>query len=137
MMMASGTTSYEASALQRAQCFLRARIHDCLFALASPRAMVAAAMRARYDQLGKQMIRDLLEGRCSVETDAEVPADTRRIDVWVTPHEMGASPPEHLGLLGRITSGAVTLELFHNTPNGDELAACLLCRVRHKRHYAD
>jgi len=88
--------------------------------------MVAAAMRARYDQLGKQMIRELLEGRCSVETDAEVPADTRRIDVWVTPHEMGASPPEHLGLLGRITSGAVTLELFHNTPNGDELAACLI-----------
>ncbi len=88
--------------------------------------MVAAVMRARYDWFGKQMIRDLLEGHCSVETDAEVPADTRRIDVWVTPHEMGASPPEHLGLLGRITSGAVTLELFHNTPGGDELAGCLI-----------
>jgi hypothetical protein len=88
--------------------------------------MVTEVMRARYDRFGKQMIRDLLEGRCYVETDAEVPADTRRIDVWVTPYEMGASPPEHLGLLGRVTGGAVTLELFHNTPNGDELAACLL-----------
>jgi hypothetical protein len=87
--------------------------------------MVAKAMRARYDRFGKQMIRDLLEGHCYVETDAEVPAETRRIDIWVTPFEVGASLPDHLGLLGRVTSGAVTLELFHDTPSGDELAACL------------
>jgi hypothetical protein len=42
-------------------------------------------MRTRFDQLGKQMVHDALDGRCSVETDAEVPADTRRIDLWVTP----------------------------------------------------
>ena len=88
--------------------------------------MVAAVMRARYDWFGKQMVRDALEGRCSVETDAEVPADTRRIDLWVTPPEAGASLPDHLGLLGRITGGSVTLEFFHNTPSGEELHVCLI-----------
>ena len=88
--------------------------------------MVAAPMRTRYDQLGKQMIRDAIEGHCFVETDAEVPADTRRIDLWITPREGSASLPDYLGLLGRITSTPVTLELFHNTPSGDELAACLI-----------
>jgi len=88
--------------------------------------MVTTAMRTRFDQFGKQMVRDSLEGRCSVETDAEVPADTRRIDLWVTPREAGAPPPDHLGLLGRITSGSVTLEFFHHTPSGEELRMCLI-----------
>jgi hypothetical protein len=88
--------------------------------------MVATVMRTRFDQAGKQLVREALEGRCSVETDAEVPADTRRIDLWVTPREAGAPLPDHLGLLGRITSGSVTLEFFHNTPSGDELAVCLV-----------
>jgi hypothetical protein len=83
-------------------------------------------MRTRFDQFGKQMVRDALEGRSSVETDAEVPADTRRIDLRVTPRDEDASLPEYLGLLGRITSGSVTLEFFHNTPSGDELAVCLI-----------
>jgi hypothetical protein len=34
--------------------------------------------------------------------------------------------PDHLGLLGRIAGGPTTLEFFHNTPSGDELAACLI-----------
>jgi hypothetical protein len=83
-------------------------------------------MRTPFDQFGKQMVRDALEGRCSVETDAEVPADTRRIDLWVTPGEAGASLPHHLGLLGRITSSSVTLEFFHHTPSGEELSVCLI-----------
>jgi hypothetical protein len=88
--------------------------------------MVAAAMRTPFDQFGKQMVRDALEGRCAVETDAEVPADTRRIDLWVTPREAGASLPDHLGLLGCITSGSVTLEFFHHTPSGEDLRVCLI-----------
>ncbi|HEX8108801.1 MAG TPA: DUF4351 domain-containing protein [Kofleriaceae bacterium] len=88
--------------------------------------MVAAVTRTRFDQAGKQLVRDALEGHCSVETDAEVPADTRRIDLWVTPREASAPLPDHLGLLGRITSGSVTLEFFHNTPSGEELRVCLI-----------
>ena len=39
-------------------------------------------MRARFDQCGKQTDRAALTTRGPVETDAEVPADTRRIDRW-------------------------------------------------------
>ncbi|HET7499991.1 MAG TPA: DUF4351 domain-containing protein [Kofleriaceae bacterium] len=88
--------------------------------------MVDAVTRTPFDRFSKEMVRDALEGRCSVETDAEVPADTRRIDLWVTPREAGASPPDHLGLLGRITSGPVTLEFFHNTPSAEDLHICLV-----------
>ncbi len=100
--------------------------HVCFFALASSRATVAAVIRTPYDQLGKQVTHDALEGRWSVVTDAEVPANTRRVDLWVTPNEASTSPPEHLGLLGRIACGSVTMEFFHNTPSGDELHVCLI-----------
>src|SRR5262249_38121494 len=119
------STTSEASTLSFMRCFQAAVVTHFL----CPRITSCdgpAAMRTRYDQLGKQMIRDALDGGWFIETDAEVPADTRRIDLWVTPHEAGASWPEHLGLLGRITSGSVTLEFFHNTPSGDELHICLL-----------
>ncbi|MEO7732519.1 MAG: hypothetical protein ABIY55_16240 [Kofleriaceae bacterium] len=88
--------------------------------------MVGLLMRARFDQFGKQMVRTALETRGPVETDAEVPADTRRIDLWFMPDATRASVPDRLGLLGRIADGPSTLEFFHNTPNGDELAACLI-----------
>ncbi|HSR95970.1 MAG TPA: DUF4351 domain-containing protein, partial [Kofleriaceae bacterium] len=106
----------------------------CFFVVVLRRAMVAAVTRTPFDRFGKQLVRDALEGRRSVETDAEVPADARRVDLWVGPHDAGASAPDHLGLLGRITSGSVTLEFFHNTPNGDELRTCL---IKHGefRHY--
>jgi hypothetical protein len=104
--------------------------------------MVAAVIRTPFDRFGKQMVRDAVEGRCSVESDAEVPANTRRIDLWVTPRDAVASLPDHLGLLGRITSGSVTLEFFHNTPSGEELHVCLIkhgefrhsCRGRRRFH---
>ena len=79
-----------------------------------------ALMRTRYDQFGKQMVRTALATRGPVETDAEVPADTRRIDLWFTPDPTREPVPDHLGLLGRITAGPSTLEFFHNTPSGDE-----------------
>jgi hypothetical protein len=37
-----------------------------------------------------------------------------------------APPSPDLGLLGRVTEKACTLELFHNTPEGEDLAACLI-----------
>jgi hypothetical protein len=108
------------------QRFHAACVHVRFFVLALHRAKVVAVTRTPFDRFGKQLVRDALEGRCSVETDAEVPADTRRIDLWVTPREASARLPDHLGLLGRITSGSVTLEFFHNTPSGDELHVCLI-----------
>ena len=82
--------------------------------------------RTPFDQFGKQMVRAALARRGPVETDAEVPADTRRIDLWFTPDSTLAPVPDGLGLLGSITAGASTLEFFHNTPSGEELAGCLI-----------
>jgi len=82
-------------------------------------------MRTRFDQFGKQMVRAALEARGPVETDAEVAADTRRIDLWFMPDPVRGPMPSDLGLLGRIAGGPSTLEFFHDTPSGDELAACL------------
>jgi hypothetical protein len=87
--------------------------------------MVAAVMRTRFDQFGKQMVREAVAGHCFVESDAEVTVETRRIDLWVTPREASPSLPDHLGLLGRINGGSATLEFFHNTPTGEELHVCL------------
>jgi hypothetical protein len=83
-------------------------------------------MRTRFDQFGKQMVRTAVEGCGSVETDAEVPAETRRIDLWFTPDETGASVPDYLGWLGRMIGSPSTLEFFHKAPNGDELTTCLI-----------
>jgi hypothetical protein len=88
--------------------------------------MVAAVTPTPFDRFGKEMVRDAVEGRCTVESDAEVPANTRRIDLWITPREDCASAPDPFGLLGRITSAPVTLELFHHPPSGEELHLCLL-----------
>ena len=82
--------------------------------------------RTRFDQFGKQMVRTAVAPRGPVETDAEVPADTRRIDLWFMGAATSVPVPDHLGLLGRITAGPSTLEFFHNTRNGEELAGCLI-----------
>jgi hypothetical protein len=96
------------------------------FVLAMRRAMVASPMRTRFDQFCKQMVRTALETCGPVETDAEVPVDTRRIDLWFVHDPTRGSVPDHLGLLGRIAGGSSTLEFFHNTPSGEDLAACLI-----------
>ena len=80
----------------------------------------------RFDDFGKQMVRAALEGRGFVETDAEAPAETRRVDLWFNPDPARTQPADDLGLFGRVTAGPCTLEFFHNTPGGDELAACLI-----------
>ena len=82
--------------------------------------------RTPFDRFGKQLVRDAVEDRCAVETDAEVPADTRRVDLWITPREASAPRFNDLGLLGRILSTSVTLEFFHNTPSGADLHVCLI-----------
>jgi len=83
-------------------------------------------MRTRFDKFGKQMIYKALYGGGPVETDAEVPTDTRRIDLWFMPDPARGADHSHLGLLGRLTAAACTMELYHCTPDGDELAGCMI-----------
>jgi hypothetical protein len=83
-------------------------------------------IRTRFDQFGKQLVRNAVATCGPVETDAEVPADTRRVDLWFMPDPTREPLPDYLGLLGRLLAGSSTLEFFHRTPSGDELAACLI-----------
>jgi hypothetical protein len=82
-------------------------------------------MRNRFDQFGKQMVRDGFAAAGIVETDAEVSPDARRIDLWFTPDPTLASGLSRLGLLGRIAKRACTIEPFHATPGGDEVMGCV------------
>ena len=95
---------------------------------------MSAWIRTRFDRFGKQMVRSAAASCGSVETDAEVPADTRRIDLWFMPDPACEPVPGYLGLLGRIISGPSTLEFFHNTPSGEDLADCLTKHGQF-RHY--
>ena len=83
-------------------------------------------MRTRFDLFGKDMVSTALETCGPVVTDAEVPADPRKIDLWFMPDSTREPVPDYLGLLSRLLAGPSTLEFFHNTPNGDELAACVV-----------
>lgn len=87
-------------------------------------------MRNRFDQFGKQLLHRAFTPSGPVETDAEVPADTRRVDVWVLPDPARGGARADLGLLGRLGAGPSTFELYHCTPGGDELAGCMA-----KHHY--
>jgi len=82
--------------------------------------------RTRFDLFGKDMVSTALETCGPVVTDAEVPADPRKIDLWFMPDSTREPVPDYLGLLARLLAGPSTLEFFHNTPNGDELAACVV-----------
>ena len=53
-------------------------------------------------------------------------ARANRIGLWFMLDPARGSVPDNLGLLGRIAGGPSTLEFFHNTPNGEDLAACLI-----------
>jgi len=85
-----------------------------------------AFTRTRFDRFGKQLVRAAVATCGPVETDAEVPAETRRIDLWFMPDPAREPVPDYLGLRGRITAGPSTLEFFHNTPSGDDLADCVI-----------
>jgi hypothetical protein len=52
-------------------------------------------MRTRFDQFGKQLVRTAVATCGPVETDAEVPADTRRIDLWFMPDPACAPVPDY------------------------------------------
>jgi hypothetical protein len=67
-----GITSYE-SVGASTHATLPSRLRSRPFlAFVSRCAMVAAVIRTPFDQSGKQMVRDVLEGRYSVESDAEL-----------------------------------------------------------------
>jgi hypothetical protein len=83
-------------------------------------------MPNRFDLFGKDMVSTALEACGPVVTDAEIPADPRKVDLWFMPDPTREPVPAYLGLLGRLLAGPSALEFFHNTPSGNELAACVI-----------
>jgi hypothetical protein len=100
-------------------------------------AVSVPPMRTRFDQFGKQMLRAALARRGPVESEAEVPVSgTRRIDLWFMPDAARAAAADELGLLGHITAAPCTIELFHDTPGADDLAACVVKHGEFRRYLA-
>ncbi len=89
--------------------------------------------RNRFDRAAKDMLRASLEPDGAFESDAEVSPDTQRADGWFTPDPSLPPTRTELGLLGRMTTGACTLEPFHATPGENEVSECLrkLLSFRH------
>ena len=87
-------------------------------------------MHNKFDQFVKQLARDGFSPGGHVETDAEVSPDALRIDVWFVPDAGRARRVlAGLGLFGRMGQRAGTMEVFHRTPAGHQVADCL---ARHR-----
>jgi hypothetical protein len=81
----------------------------------------------RFDQLVKRLVRMGLSPAGHVETEAEVTPDALRIDVWFVPSARRAPRVlAPLGLLGRMARTSCTLESYHCTPSGDQVADCIM-----------
>lgn len=92
-------------------------------------------MRTRFDQLGKNVLRDFFVLLGSVETEAEVPAgDTQRIDLWFVPAPAQPGVQSNAaGVLKEMVSEPAMFELFIGTLGEREFEGCL--RKRHQwRH---
>jgi hypothetical protein len=57
-------------------------------------------VRTGYDQFGKDLLQKAFAPAAAVETEAEVTADRRRIDVWVLPDPTRGAALDELGVLG-------------------------------------
>lgn len=96
-------------------------------------------MHNRFDQFIKRLVRKGFSPAGHVETDAEVSPDALRIDVCFLPDAARVRKAlAPLGLLGRIGRTACTLEPFHRTPSGEQVADCfmkhrLFCRELRRR----
>ena len=83
-------------------------------------------MRTRFDQLAKQMLRNLLLPVGVVELEAEVPpGEVQRIDVWFVPDPARAEARARLGLLGRIAAEPSLIEPFHHAVTFGEVVDCV------------
>jgi hypothetical protein len=95
-------------------------------AVACDRGIVRAVTRNPFDNFGKQMLRAALEEHGRVDTDTDVPAEARKIDVCFMPTAIPVPLPEDLGLLGRMAADPGTFEFFHHTPGVGAIGGCLI-----------
>ena len=81
--------------------------------------------RLLYDQFGKQLLKELLEGVGQVETSLDVTAEVRQIDFFFVPRAGTEQQREALGLLGRLVTGRSAFEPFRNPVQPREIRSCI------------
>ena len=94
-------------------------------------------MRNRFDQLAKQIGQKALGSFGTAVTQDAINPETQYADLRFEPDPARQAERERLGLLGRLATSACIIEAYSDAPTAEEFRACLLCRVRHKRHYAE
>lgn len=83
------------------------------------------AMRNRYDQTSKRIIRKAIEPGGDFTAEMEVSPDAQRFDGHFIPHAAHAAARRHRDLLDRMSARACTFEAFHVTPDPEQLMECV------------
>jgi hypothetical protein len=82
-------------------------------------------MQNPYDQLAKQIGEEALAPFGTTVVHDEIPPETQYADLRHEPDPARAADRQQLGLLGQIASILCLIEVYSDTPNGDEFRACL------------
>lgn len=90
------------------------------------------ALRNRFDQFAKNILRDALARASLAETEVEVAGAAQKIDVISLPDPARAAERAEMGLLGALSAEPSLFEPFHNTPTLPEVRRCL--RKQHSWH---
>ena len=86
----------------------------------------APAMRHRFDQIGKKILREALTPSGEVKSQLEVAAaDAQAVDTWFEPAADREAERQRAGLLGRMARQPTMFEPFHDTPGIDDVRDCL------------
>jgi len=94
-------------------------------------------MRNRFDHLAKQIGQKALGPSGTTVTQDAINPETQYADLRYEPNPARQEERDRLGLLGRFAATACIIEVYSEAPQAQEFRACLLCRMRHSRHYAD
>jgi len=79
-----------------------------------------------HDQFAKDYLEKLLTPYGVVQAPRRVAGEVREIDVWFAPNSQQNSPPEDLGLLGRLATSISIFEPYRNAASDEEIGDCLL-----------
>ena len=94
-------------------------------------------MRNRFDHLAKQIGQKALGPSGTTVTQDAINPETQYADLRYEPDPARQGERDRLGLLGRLAACACILEIYSEAPQAEDFRACLLCRTRHNRHYAE
>jgi hypothetical protein len=94
-------------------------------------------MRNRFDYISKRIGKAVFRLLGTAIAHAGITPETQYADLRFEPDPARELDRGELGLLGKLATHACIIEVYSEAPGPADLRACLLCRVRHNRHYAD